>query len=139
MTPGIKAKRNTFNRKAAGQAYRVALLMTASCRAAEAALTRAMLGARPGPSWARIVMVKTISHAAEWSGPAEAACSSVHPTLGPVFALSERQRHCFVLRILERVPAESCARLLRLTPSEVNSAAALGAQSLVAASRTRAA
>ena len=98
------------------RAYRTALLLTASTRGAEAAVTRAI------DQGCSAILRNTIVAALAWSGPADAAgCAT--PPLGWVLTLPRAQRQCFVLRILEGLPAGRCGALLEMSPDEVNRAA----------------
>ena len=99
------------------RAYRAALLLTASTRGAEAAVTRAI------DKGCSAILRNTIVAALDWRGPADAA-SCAAPPLGWVLTLPRAQRQCFVLRVLEGLPAGRCGALLEMSPDEVNRAAA---------------
>jgi hypothetical protein len=106
------------------RAYRAALLLTASPRGAEFAVARAI------ETDSSALRRQTLIAALAWAGPAElGACEA--PELRRVMALPRVQRHCYVLRLLERLPATHCARLLELSPAGIDAAAAQAAAALI--------
>lgn len=52
------------------------------------------------------------------------------PEMQRVLALPARLRHCFVLRFLQSMPLEQCARLLRIRPEQVTEYAAAAVRML---------
>ncbi len=111
--------------------YRVVLLLTGSVRRAECAVRDAGQDRRPG---LRVGLRTPLGgggrcHPAGHDEHEPAPCAVPAP-LRAVTALPPKLRNCFVLRILEGLPADACAPVLQLSPCEVNSAAAEAAQAL---------
>ena len=103
------------------RAYRVALFLTASVTGAEYAVTWA-IDRDPDALHANAVLAALL-----WPGLQDTASADTIPELLPVTQLSRVQRHCFVLRTLEGMPATICGQLLEMSPAEVNAQAVLAA------------
>ena len=111
--------------------YRVVLLLTGSVRRAECAVRDAVQDRDPDCESASALLWEAVAAATRRRHDEhEPVPCAVPAPLRAVTALPPKLRNCFVLRILEGLPADACAPVLQLSPREVNSAAAEAAQAL---------
>ncbi|MBN9658048.1 MAG: hypothetical protein J0H49_07705 [Acidobacteria bacterium] len=114
--------RQQLNAESLNEIYTVALLLTGSRRRAEASVTESLRQLTESDvrceSLQATFLQRTVSAALD--GPQYWEQDLGLPAeLQRVVALPVRLRHSFVLRFLQSMPLEQCAKLLRLRPEQV--------------------
>jgi len=121
-----------------GRAFLVAHLLTASTKQAESVTLAALDSWNPDEEPEEMLFQHVLDNAAskQDSNRPDPAREYLPDELLAVLQLAPQLRRCFVLRILVGLPAEVCARLLRLSPRRVDQFTCAALQCLGAADKT---
>ena len=115
------------------RAFLASILITRDASRAESIVIEAIEGWNPEAPIDSAFVRGVIEHsvASPASGHISQLSNSTVPSeLHRVFGLEPEVRRCFVLRVLEQLPRQICAQMLRLTASQVDRYSALAVSQL---------